>query len=275
METSYLGVIIDNKLSWKAHINHISNKISKSVSLLKMLKYTFPIRILKSLYFSFVYPYFNYCNLVWGGAAKTHLESLVLLQKKCVRIINKVGYYEHTAPLFKDMKLLTVKQIYDLNCAKFTFCSLNRLKFTEFSNRLVTNNSCHNYQTRSGNNLKKPSERLHKFKNSFLNNGIEMWNSLPDDIKNVKTLQSFKKKTKEYILGKCTLCSLKEIGNLYHYLLVCPEFNFARMEHINKYYYKQPNKNKFTELLNVNNCSEILHLNRFKERIYKQVLPFD
>ena len=55
-ETSYLGVIIDNKLSWKAHINHISNKISKSVSLLKMLKYTFPSRILKSLYFSFVYP---------------------------------------------------------------------------------------------------------------------------------------------------------------------------------------------------------------------------
>ena len=103
----------------------------------------------------------------------------------------------------------------------------------------------------------------------------EMWNSLPDDIKNVKTLQSFKKKTKEYILGKCTLCSLKEVGNLYHYILVCPEFKIARMEHINKYYYKQPSKNKFTELLNVKNCSEILHLNRFKERIYKQVLPFD
>ena len=88
-------------------------------------------------------------------------------------------------------------------------------------------------------------------------------------------LRSFKKKTKEYILGKCTLCSLKEVGNLYHYILVCPEFKIARMEHVNKYYYKQPNKNKFTELLNVKNCSEILHLNRFKERIYKQVIPFD
>ena len=53
-ETSYLGVIIDNKLSWKAHINYISNKISESVSLLKMLKYTFPSRILKSLYFWFI-----------------------------------------------------------------------------------------------------------------------------------------------------------------------------------------------------------------------------
>ena len=228
-----------------------------------------------SLYFSFVYPYFSYCNLVWGGAAKTHLESLVLLQKKCVRTISKVGYYEHTAPLFSDLKLLTVKQIYNLNCAKFTFCSLNKLKFTEFTNRLVTNNSSHNYETRSGKNIKKPQERLLQFKNSFLNNGIEMWNLLPDYIKNVKTLQSFKKKTKEYILGKCTLCSLKEIGNLYHYLLICPHFKTARLEHINKYYYTQPNKNKFTQLLKVTNCSELLHLNRFKERIFNRVIPFD
>ena len=80
-----------------------------------------------------------------------------------------------------------------------------------------------------------------------------MWNALPEDIKNAKTPHSFKKKTKEYILGKCTLCSLKEIGNLYHYLLVCPKFKFARMEHISKYYYKQPNRNKLIELLNVKN----------------------
>ena len=53
-ETKFLGVIIDNKLCWKAHINYISKKISKSISLLKMLKYTFPSRILKSMYYSFV-----------------------------------------------------------------------------------------------------------------------------------------------------------------------------------------------------------------------------
>ena len=102
-----------------------------------------------------------------------------------------------------------------------------------------------------------------------------MWNSLPDDIKDVKTPQSFKKKTKEYTLVKCTLCSLIEIGNLYHYLLVCPEFKIARLEHINKYYYTQPNKKKLTELLNEKNCCEILHLNRFKEKIYRRVISFD
>ena len=50
VETKFLGVILDNKLCWDAHIKHISQKMSKSVSILKMLKYTFPTRALKTLY---------------------------------------------------------------------------------------------------------------------------------------------------------------------------------------------------------------------------------
>ncbi|CAL4144109.1 unnamed protein product [Meganyctiphanes norvegica] len=118
-ETKFLGVILDNKLSWNAHINYISKKISKSVSILKMLKFTFPSNILKSLYHSLIYPYYTYCNLVWGCASNIHLETLVKLQKKAVRIICKAGYYDHTESLFNNLKLLQVKEIYDFNCAKF------------------------------------------------------------------------------------------------------------------------------------------------------------
>ena len=81
----------------------------------------------------------------------------------------------------------------------------------------------------------------------------------------------FKNKVKEYILGKCKLCNIKEIGNNYHYLLVCPEFKIPRMEHIRKCYHSQPNKNKFTQLLNTQNYSEILHLEKFKAIIQKRV----
>ena len=152
-EIKFLGVMLDNKLRWNAHIKYISSKISKSVSILKMLKFIFPNRILKSLYYSFVYPYFSYCNIIWGGAANTHLESLVLLQKKCIRIICKVGYLDHTEPLFNELNILKVEQIYSLNCAKFVYCSTNKIKYTEFHHRLSTNGSFHNYQTRSRNSL--------------------------------------------------------------------------------------------------------------------------
>ena len=90
-ETKFLGVILDNKLCWDAHIKHISNKMSKSVAILKILKHTFPTSALKTIYHSLIYPYLNYCNLIWGSAASTHLESLTLIQKKCIRNICKVG----------------------------------------------------------------------------------------------------------------------------------------------------------------------------------------
>ena len=32
--TKFLGVLIDENLSWKQHINHASTKISKSISIL-------------------------------------------------------------------------------------------------------------------------------------------------------------------------------------------------------------------------------------------------
>ena len=270
-ETKFLGVILDNKLNWNAHIKYISKKISKSLSILKMLKLTFPCSILKSLYYSFVYPYFSYCNLIWGGAAKTHLESLVLLQKKCIRIISKAGYLESTVPLFSEQKILNVGQIYNLNCAKFTFCSLNKIKYSEFNEKLATNGSFHNYQTRSSKSLRKPYVRLQKFMNSFLNNGIEIWNFLPDYIKNVKLLTTFKRNTKNYILRKCKLCQQKEIGDEFHYLFKCTFFNIYRKKYIDKHYYTYPNQDKMAQLLNSQTYTEMLYLVKFKEIIQRYV----
>ena len=48
--TSFLGVQIDNKLIWKAHISHICNKISKSIAILRMVRSVFPLNILKTIY---------------------------------------------------------------------------------------------------------------------------------------------------------------------------------------------------------------------------------
>ena len=105
-------------------------------TILKMLKFTFPSRILKSLYHSLVYPYYTYCNLIWGSAPSSHINSLVILQKKCIRIISKTGYLEHTEPLFKELKLLNVDQIYKYNCAKFIYCITNHIKYPEFIDTL-------------------------------------------------------------------------------------------------------------------------------------------
>ena len=41
-ECKFLGVMVDEDINWKSHINHISNKVNKTIALLRLLKYTFP-----------------------------------------------------------------------------------------------------------------------------------------------------------------------------------------------------------------------------------------
>ena len=200
-ETKFLGVILDNKLCWNAHIKHISNKMSKSVSILKILKHTFPTNALKTIYHSLIYPYFNYCNLIWGSAASTHLQSLTLIQKKCIRIISKAGYYDHTEPLFKEHKILTVTEIYEYNCTKFIYQCYNNKTYTNFKNKLVKNSDVHSHNTRNKGIIRKPRVRLHKFINSFLYKGIDMWNELPDRIKLINSFDSFKIAAKAFVIG--------------------------------------------------------------------------
>ena len=81
----FLGVIIDETLSWKNHINNIKGKISKNIGIIKRLKYKLPEKTLNTLYNTLVFPYFNYCNIIWANNKPTRLKSLLVLQKEpCV-----------------------------------------------------------------------------------------------------------------------------------------------------------------------------------------------
>ena len=96
---TYLGVVFDENLNFKDHINFACKKVSKSIGVLNKLKTFTPFSTMKSLYYSLIYPYLNYCNLTWGGTFSTHLNPLIILQKKAIRIINNTSYLHHSSIL--------------------------------------------------------------------------------------------------------------------------------------------------------------------------------
>ena len=60
-KVKFLGVILDEKLKFNFHVKYIQNKISKSTGIINRIKENVPLTVLKSLYYSFVYPYLIYC----------------------------------------------------------------------------------------------------------------------------------------------------------------------------------------------------------------------
>ena len=165
VKSKFLGVIVDNKLSWQPHIKYISDKISKSLSVLRYLRYSFPKYILKTLYLSLVLPYLTYCNIIWGSAYKTVLRPLFILQKKCLRTITKSNFLAHTLPLFTESKLFNVFQLFDFNCAQFIFKILNTNQYPVFKEKIMQSTVSHDHNTRSHTLIRAPFERLQKCKN--------------------------------------------------------------------------------------------------------------
>ena len=83
----FLGVLMDNKLTFSEHINMIVNKIAKVIAIIYRLKEFFPSYIIKQLYHSVVSPHFNYCITASGCISKNILQPFILMQKRLVRII--------------------------------------------------------------------------------------------------------------------------------------------------------------------------------------------
>ena len=64
-KTKFLGVLIDENLTWKDHIDAISKTMSRNIGMINKLKHFVPKRILLSLYYTLVMPYLNCGILAW------------------------------------------------------------------------------------------------------------------------------------------------------------------------------------------------------------------
>ena len=80
--TRFLGLTIDDKLKFNKHINEISKKISKNIGILYKLRQYVPNNTLLSVYRSIIECYINYCNVIFGNAASTHISPLIIAQKR-------------------------------------------------------------------------------------------------------------------------------------------------------------------------------------------------
>ena len=111
-KTKFLGIIIDQCFKFDAHIQFIKGKVSRGIGILNKCKKYFNSSTLLTLYYSFIYPYFNYCNCIWGNTCKTYLIPLINLQKMAMRIIEGAERRAHTENIFTKLNILNMNKLY-------------------------------------------------------------------------------------------------------------------------------------------------------------------
>ena len=139
--TKFLGVVIDNELSWLPHIQKLRQKLNCQIGALSRIIDNVPKKYHRELYFTLFESHIAYCISVWGGVATKTLAPLLTVQKSCIRkifgyepfsekfmtcartrplnkqVLGSLFYEkEHTKPLFNSNHILTVNNLYVYHC---------------------------------------------------------------------------------------------------------------------------------------------------------------
>ena len=198
---TFLGVIIDESLDWKTHINNKALKVSRGVGIMSKLKYVVPKKVLMLLYNSIILPHLSYCNIVWGNSYSSHLTELKLLQKRAIRIISHAEYNSPIYPLFREKQILPVQELITLDTLIFMYRFHTGNVPQIFKCMFIKNSSVHSYNTRHKLLLHKPPVRTTHALKSFRNIGISTWNRLSEDIRSSSTVSRLKTMCKRDLLN--------------------------------------------------------------------------
>jgi hypothetical protein len=194
-EAKVLGIMLDNKLSFKSHIEHVGRKISKITYIIYRMKSYVPQKTLKLLYFALAYPHLMYNITVWGSASSHLLNKLVVQQKRLIRLVyGSQEYLAHTNPMFKELSLLKLTDIYKVNVSVYIYKIMHGFAPTQITNYIMKNQVIHNHRTRQDPlYIKLPQYSLEISCKAFSYKGPKIFNDLNLSIKSSPSLHIFKR----------------------------------------------------------------------------------
>ena len=125
----FLGVIIDENLTWKNHIEVVENKISKNIGVLYRASHLLDFKNLLKIYFSFIHIYISYANIAWVSTFKTKLQGILKKQKHVARITFHSNRFDHSRPLLKEINVYQISLIQTLKFRHKTKYGIKKLIF--------------------------------------------------------------------------------------------------------------------------------------------------
>ena len=146
---NFLGLTINEFMNWSSHSAKIANRISRTLGIMNRLKRYLPFSAMKLMYDSLILSHLQFGITYWGF----EWNRIFKLQKRALRIMTNSKYNAHTEPLFKELEMLKVKNIFDVQCMKFWYKFVNKSLPEYFGTMFTFNNELYQIETRGQNQL--------------------------------------------------------------------------------------------------------------------------
>ena len=145
----YLGVILDNKLSWKYHIHELAKKLSRATGVINRLKdNSVPTKALLSVYFAIFQSHLIFGLSVWGQANELYLQKIRTIQNKVLRKITNADFDTHITDIFKQANVLKLTDLFKNKIMSLMWDFDHNVLPTSLNDFFVRTNE-HRYKTRT------------------------------------------------------------------------------------------------------------------------------
>ena len=197
----FLGIFIDDELKWSVHINHVLKRVSSGSYALHSVKRFLSRDNMKTLYYSLIHSHLSYGTLFWGSAFQYRLHQLEVIQKKSVRNICNATYNAHTGPLFKQLRIPKLVDIYNSQLCKLMYLFTNGTLPCPLQMVFKRNSDVHSYPTRIAHDPHFVARTNHFFSKFFMYQAPVAWSKLPVLTKSCKTIKTFNYHVKRYFIN--------------------------------------------------------------------------
>ena len=178
-------------------------KLSIARGVISKLKHYASNSILRNVYYAIVYSQLMYGITSWGNSAAKFTNKVQIQQNYIIKIITKVPFFKtKLLPLYRELKILKIHNIYKLEVLKIMFKIKEKLLPNCFCDFFHSPSDTQLYPTRHATSVNFSVMRCSKSftQRSIRCEGPKLWNALPIDIKtNSKSIYSFSNRVKELI----------------------------------------------------------------------------
>ena len=197
----FLGLTLDENLTWNQHINELCNKLKSLFHIFYNIRDYVSTNEIQAIYYTLVYSRIKYGINIYGQAGSTKIQKIQTLQSQLLKVLSAKNSRYPTEKLHKELNLLLVKDLANQELLTFVHNYFSNSLPPVFDNYFQPFD--HQYNTRNANHTIRIEQHDSEMAAASVRvKGAKLWNVLNINYKNITTRKKFRNEYRNNIINQ-------------------------------------------------------------------------
>ena len=199
-----LGIVVENDLKLDIHVNNICRAASFGLHKIGKIRHYLDSSTTEKLIHAFVSSHLDNCNSLLYGLPDSQISKLQRIQNSAARLITRSKSRDHITPILHELHWLPVKYRIMYKTLVLTYKCIHGFAPVYLQELVQLYQPTRHLRSSSKSLLVSTSTSTVSYgKRAFISSSSELWNNLPEYVKNVNTTEQFKSSLKTHLFRLC------------------------------------------------------------------------